>query len=271
MHRAMIGVVLVIGLAGRTQAGDLTAAGAISGFGQGMANSLSVIQQGLIQQSLMEEQARFEREKMEQLHRYQMERDKLQYQRELERQQTMHGQTERQGLSGQPVRAEARTHVEAIRELEKTHPDWREMTASGSPYRQWLATQPASYQQLINTTWDPAVVVASIDQFRSTQQTAIKRDLEQELQMLQLEQARLQQEQAAVNAMPAASPEREHSLVVYKNHLHAYHARLDAYYVKSGQYSLAQREALRNSQQYAEFEELAKRVQKLRAQQEQAE
>ncbi len=208
MRSILIAVMLVISLVAKVEAGDLSAAGAVSGFGQGLANSLSMIQAGMMQQALIEEQARLERDRIVQLQRYQLERDKLQYQREIERQQTQYKHTENKRVSEQPAQDQSREHDEAIRRLEKIHPDWRQVTAPGSPYRQWLAAQPASYQQLVNTTWDPQIVIISIDQFRLTQQ--------------------------------------------------------DAYQVKVGQPYLAERDR-------AHFEELAKRVQRLRAQQEQAE
>lgn len=254
MNRALVCIVLGVGLASKAQGGDLTTAGAVSGFGKGLSNSLSVIQQGLIQQSLMEEQAKLERARMEQLHRYQLEREERQYQRELERQQAVNGQSERQGVSRQPADAEGTAHYEATRRLEQMYPDWRQVIAPGSAYRQWLATQPASYQQLVSSTRDPAVVAASIDQFRQArfdQQNTIRKDLESELQTLQLEKARLDQTRETINAMPP-SHDRDRALVTYNNHLNSYHARLDAYYAKTGQPSVAQQEQAK-SQKHADL------------------
>jgi len=59
-------------------------------------------------------------------------------------------------------------HQQAIAVLEKIHPGWRAVTAS-APYKQWLASQPALYQQLVNNTWNPLVVETSIDRFLATQ------------------------------------------------------------------------------------------------------
>lgn len=60
--------------------------------------------------------------------------------------------------------------------LEKVYPDWSDIVgrpgADGTPppnteFRQWLATQPADYQEEVSTTHSPAVMQAAIDRFKT--------------------------------------------------------------------------------------------------------
>lgn len=106
-------------------------------------------------------------------------------------------------------------------------------------------------------------MLVSIDQFRFAQQVESKLGLEREFKLLQQEHAQFQQEESILNAMPKSS-ERQLALAAYNERVKSYHGRLDAYYVKVGQPSLAERDRIH-------FEELAKRVQRLRELQEQAE
>lgn len=66
--------------------------------------------------------------------------------------------------------------------LAEAYPDWdvivgRPPTADSqpveTPWRTWLATQPAEYQKKIGETKSPAVVQASIDKFKATQITPV--------------------------------------------------------------------------------------------------
>ena len=68
--------------------------------------------------------------------------------------------------------------------LEDTYPDWRTIVGAvdvtktqpdpNNPYRQWLGTKDAEYQQRINETESPAAVQRSIALFRRETRTATK-------------------------------------------------------------------------------------------------
>jgi hypothetical protein len=67
---------------------------------------------------------------------------------------------------------EARQRVEA-EALDDLHPDWRGIVGASAtpdqnlPYRKWLATQTASYQQLVNETDSASVIARSIERFKA--------------------------------------------------------------------------------------------------------
>jgi len=76
----------------------------------------------------------------------------------------------------QAVRGEATQ--QAIEVLEEDHPTWRGIVSkldiegkidTSTPYRVWLAKQPAEYQTRINETHNPIVVSRSIDKFLADQ------------------------------------------------------------------------------------------------------
>jgi hypothetical protein len=81
------------------------------------------------------------------------------------------GKTQERAESGQAQERDAKRptfdHEQAMAELTRTHPDWRQVV-SGPGYQSWLSSQPANYQKLINESWDPNVVGASIDQYRAS-------------------------------------------------------------------------------------------------------
>jgi len=57
-----------------------------------------------------------------------------------------------------------------VEALEDAHPTWREITGernSNTPYRQWLAAQPAEYQQKLNSTNSAQVLSRSIEKFEA--------------------------------------------------------------------------------------------------------
>jgi len=160
MRSLWISIVLVCGMPGLASAGDLGLAGGISGAGKAMGDSLAAMQSGLIMQQMMEQQAYFQREQDERAYQAQRERDAATHQRQMEYQ--------RAALRSQGDIEAERTRVlqqEAVGQLTRTHPDWKAVV-DDTRYRQWLAAQPATYQQLINDSWDPLVIGASIDQFR---------------------------------------------------------------------------------------------------------
>lgn len=145
MTRILISLALVVGIQGIASAQDLGMAGAVSGAGQAMSQSLMLMQSGMMQQALQEQRAKAEREREERMYQYQREREDAAYRTQ-----------------------NAAVEDNAIRTLNRTHPGWRRVTAEGGAFRQWLATQPQSYQQLLLATSDPAIIGASIDQFRMT-------------------------------------------------------------------------------------------------------
>lgn len=63
--------------------------------------------------------------------------------------------------------------------LEKAYPDWSDIVGrppmpgdpvpEGNPFRAWLATQPAAYQEEVGQTESPAVVQAAIEKFKASQ------------------------------------------------------------------------------------------------------
>lgn len=66
--------------------------------------------------------------------------------------------------------------------LVEAHPTWRDIVGAvdmsagekpseGNPFRQWLAAQPADYQEKINGTDSPAVVQSAIDRFLAVPKT----------------------------------------------------------------------------------------------------
>lgn len=66
-----------------------------------------------------------------------------------------------------------------IEALEDVHPTWREIVGAAEspdkidasqPYRKWLATQPAEYQQKINSTNSATIIGKSIDKFLKAQE-----------------------------------------------------------------------------------------------------
>lgn len=70
----------------------------------------------------------------------------------------------------------------AMEVLEQAHSDWRAVVgisddgkAVESPYREWLRTQPAEYQQKVSGTWSPAVVGESITKFKNHAKTEAAR------------------------------------------------------------------------------------------------
>lgn len=145
MTRILISLALVVGMQGIASAQDLGLAGGISGAGQGVGQAMQMWQQGMIQQELQAQRVKAEREREERMHQYQREREDAAYRTQ-----------------------NAAVEDNAIRTLDRTHPGWRRVTAEGGAFRQWLATQPQSYQQLLLATSDPAIIGASIDQFRMT-------------------------------------------------------------------------------------------------------
>lgn len=149
----MLLLLLSVCVSGPAWAGDLEWAGALSGAGQAFGNSMSMMQSGLIQQRLQEQRAQAEQERDERLARYQRERDELVLKSQAQRQQSLAQQ-------------------QTIATLTKTHPDWRQVTAEGGAYRQWLASQPQSYQHLLLNSWDAVILGASIDQFTQSQRTS---------------------------------------------------------------------------------------------------
>lgn len=199
MRRLIAAIALLLVMTPSVSAGDLTTAGALSGAGQGLGNGLAIMQLGLMQQSLMTEQARLEQARLE----YMM--------RQREATQQPMPRAIPSGINEQAVRDR----------LSQLQPDWQRITAQGGPYRQWLATQPASYQTLVNNTWDAEVAAASIDQFRG--------DHARSAQQLQGEKARLDQRRTAIDAM-ADSEVRRQILQGYMTDLEAYTTRLDAHY-----------------------------------------
>ena len=57
-----------------------------------------------------------------------------------------------------------------VEALEDAHPTWREITGeqhSNTPYRQWLAAQPAEYQKKLNSTNSAQVLSRSIEKFEA--------------------------------------------------------------------------------------------------------
>jgi chemotaxis protein histidine kinase CheA len=62
-----------------------------------------------------------------------------------------------------------------LEDLEETYPDWMNIVAAVSdgkfdpkhPFRAWLATQPAEYQQKVNDTNNPRVIERAIDRFKA--------------------------------------------------------------------------------------------------------
>lgn len=63
----------------------------------------------------------------------------------------------------------------ALEALEDAHPDWQGIVAPikdgkldpESPFRKWLATQPDEYQEKINSTNNPLLVLRAIDKFQA--------------------------------------------------------------------------------------------------------
>lgn len=66
--------------------------------------------------------------------------------------------------------------------LTKAHPDWQDTVArvdrskgeappEDNPFRKWLGTQPAEYQEEVNETHSPAVIQAAIDRFKAIPKT----------------------------------------------------------------------------------------------------
>jgi len=58
--------------------------------------------------------------------------------------------------------------------LSREHPDWREVVDAGKPdsknaYRTWLATQPAEYQKLVNSTFDSSVISEALTKFKAAE------------------------------------------------------------------------------------------------------
>lgn len=64
----------------------------------------------------------------------------------------------------------------AIERLTDRHEDWREVVGaedSTTPFRQWLAAQPADYAKVIHETWDPRVMAKALDKFKAGIQTPV--------------------------------------------------------------------------------------------------
>lgn len=83
------------------------------------------------------------------------------------------------GTGGSPVPTDAITAVvaeqiqkvreeSAIEVMDALEPDWRD-TVNSQPYLAWLATQPAAYQDTVRTSWKPAVLRGSTQQFKAHQ------------------------------------------------------------------------------------------------------
>lgn len=82
----------------------------------------------------------------------------------------------------QQARADARLEAERVFErrlLSREYPDWREvigLTADDkpvqTPYREWLAQQPADYQQTVGSSWDADVIGESVKRFKQAQKAA---------------------------------------------------------------------------------------------------
>jgi hypothetical protein len=72
-----------------------------------------------------------------------------------------------------------------IEALDDDHPDWRKIVGQvnvsrgekpdpANPYRKWLATKDAAYQQRLNETHSPAVISRSITRFQSETRVAVR-------------------------------------------------------------------------------------------------
>lgn len=73
------------------------------------------------------------------------------------------------------------SHDHAIDLLTMQHPDWKAVVGapeSETPYRTWLKTQPAAYQQSVLDTWRPAEASASIQLFKTSQLQAANAAIE---------------------------------------------------------------------------------------------
>lgn len=69
-----------------------------------------------------------------------------------------------------------------MRLLQRDHPDWRAVVgvtddgkAVDSPYRTWLAAQPAEYQQKVGSAWNADIVGESIGKFKNHAKTEAAR------------------------------------------------------------------------------------------------
>lgn len=138
-------------------AGDLGMAGALSGAGNAMGQSLQQMQSLMMQQELMRQQAEAQRQRDEQAERWQRERD--------DRAAQAHDQAVQAQQQRERAAQAQQVAVRDLAQLTRTNPDWRTVLAS-EPYRQWLRTQPVSYQRLIEQNWNPLLIGASIDQFQ---------------------------------------------------------------------------------------------------------
>jgi len=82
----------------------------------------------------------------------------------------------------QQARADARAEAERVFErrlLAREHKDWREVIGLTTddqvvqtPYREWLAKQPADYQQAVSSSWDSDVIGESLTRFKKVQKAA---------------------------------------------------------------------------------------------------
>lgn len=68
--------------------------------------------------------------------------------------------------------------TQAMEDLAELHPDWREVVGAPggktagqeTPWKTWLKTQPAEYQEKVAKSWNPMVVARSIDSFNASEQ-----------------------------------------------------------------------------------------------------
>lgn len=73
-----------------------------------------------------------------------------------------------------------------VKRLARKMPDWQAVVGgeqSNTPYRQWLAKQPADYQQTINTSNDSDEIIDSITRFRAESAPKPKAVSERERQL----------------------------------------------------------------------------------------
>lgn len=174
-------VSLFLAVSTQAHAGDLGWAGALSGAGKAMGDSLATYQSMLLQRQLLEERDRMEREREERAYQRQQERERAE--------RLNAEQAERAGY--ERARAEYLQLLEANRrpteyqqlmtedqqtapaKLLQRHPDWEAVVGpkdSQTPFRTWLATQPAAYQRIILGSWDPNEIGESIDRFKAETQ-----------------------------------------------------------------------------------------------------
>lgn len=78
---------------------------------------------------------------------------------------------------GEQVTAEVTTRLRAIQAeaLDDDYPTWREIVGSkdsDTPYRKWLATQPAEYHQKVISTDSASIIGKSIAKFEAAAKTA---------------------------------------------------------------------------------------------------